>query len=97
MPVGPVRTCSSSARGMRGVTGDGIRALAPGRTAVLVGMGGDELPLPLSVVQERELDRDGDVPLRQHVADGDLPGRSGQVDLDPSSRGGSASPRPPRP
>ena len=34
---------------------DGIRALAPAGRAVLVGMGGDELPLPLSVVQEREL------------------------------------------
>jgi L-iditol 2-dehydrogenase len=34
---------------------DGIRALAPAGRAVLVGMGGDEVPLPLSVVQEREL------------------------------------------
>ena len=41
--------------GHPGITGDGIRALAPNGTAVLVGMGGDELPLPLSVVQEREL------------------------------------------
>jgi L-iditol 2-dehydrogenase len=37
------------------VIGDGIRALAPAGHAVLVGMGGDEVPLPLSVVQEREL------------------------------------------
>jgi L-iditol 2-dehydrogenase len=36
-------------------TVEGIRALAPAGRAVLVGMGGDELPLPLSVVQEREL------------------------------------------
>jgi L-iditol 2-dehydrogenase len=41
--------------GHPGATGDGIRALAPAGRAVLVGMGGDELPLPLSVVQEREL------------------------------------------
>jgi L-iditol 2-dehydrogenase len=41
--------------GHPGITGDGIRALAPNGTAVLVGMGGDELALPLSVVQEREL------------------------------------------
>ena len=41
--------------GHAGVTADGIRALAPNGAAVLVGMGGDELPLPLSVVQEREL------------------------------------------
>lgn len=34
---------------------DGIRALAPAGRAVLVGMGGEEVPLPLSVVQEREL------------------------------------------
>ena len=41
--------------GHPGATVDGIRALAPAGRAVLVGMGGDELALPLSVVQEREL------------------------------------------
>ncbi len=41
--------------GHPGATADGIRALAPAGRAVLIGMGGDELPLPLSVVQEREL------------------------------------------
>jgi len=41
--------------GHPGATADGIRVLAPAGRAVLVGMGGDELPLPLSVVQEREL------------------------------------------
>jgi L-iditol 2-dehydrogenase len=35
--------------------GDGIRALDRAGRAVLVGMGGDEVPLPLAVVQEREL------------------------------------------
>jgi L-iditol 2-dehydrogenase len=40
-------------------TVQGIRALAPAGRAVLVGMGGDELPLPLSVVQERELEVTG--------------------------------------
>jgi L-iditol 2-dehydrogenase len=40
-------------------TGQAIRALAPAGRAVLVGMGGDELPLPLSVVQERELEVTG--------------------------------------
>ena len=39
--------------------GEGIRALAPAGRAVLVGMGGDEVPLPLSVVQERELELTG--------------------------------------
>ena len=37
----------------------GIRALAPAGRAVLVGMGGEELALPLSVVQERELEVTG--------------------------------------
>jgi L-iditol 2-dehydrogenase len=39
--------------------GEGIRALARAGRAVLVGMGGDEVPLPLSVVQERELELTG--------------------------------------
>jgi L-iditol 2-dehydrogenase len=34
---------------------DGIRALDRAGRAVLVGMGGDEVPIPLSVVQEKEL------------------------------------------
>lgn len=38
---------------------DGIRSLARAGRAVLVGMGGDEVPLPLSVVQERELEVTG--------------------------------------
>jgi L-iditol 2-dehydrogenase len=33
----------------------GLRALRPAGTAVLVGMGPDELPLPLSLIQQREL------------------------------------------
>jgi L-iditol 2-dehydrogenase len=37
----------------------GLRALDLAGRAVLVGMGGDELPLPLSVVQERELEVTG--------------------------------------
>ena len=40
-------------------TAEAIRALAPAARAVLVGMGGDELLLPLSVVQERELEVTG--------------------------------------
>jgi L-iditol 2-dehydrogenase len=47
--------CSGNAA----ATVQGIRALAPAGRAVLVGMGGDELPLPLSVVQERELEVTG--------------------------------------
>jgi L-iditol 2-dehydrogenase len=41
--------------GFPSVIGDGIRALDRAGRAVLVGMGGDEVPLPLSVVQEKEL------------------------------------------
>jgi len=39
--------------------GQAIRALDRAGRAVLVGMGGDEIPLPLSVVQERELEVTG--------------------------------------
>jgi L-iditol 2-dehydrogenase len=45
--------------GFPGAIGDGIRALDRAGRAVLVGMGGDEVPLPLSVVQERELNVTG--------------------------------------
>jgi L-iditol 2-dehydrogenase len=41
--------------GHAGATVDAIRVLAPAGRAVLVGMGGDELAQPLSLVQEREL------------------------------------------
>jgi L-iditol 2-dehydrogenase len=40
-------------------TAEAIRALDRAGRAVLVGMGGDELALPLSVVQERELEVTG--------------------------------------
>ena len=38
---------------------EGIRALDRAGRAVLVGMGGDEIPLPLSAVQNRELELTG--------------------------------------
>lgn len=41
--------------GHPGSTRDALQVLAPAGRAVLVGMGGDSLELPLSVVQEREL------------------------------------------
>jgi L-iditol 2-dehydrogenase len=41
--------------GHPGATVEGIRAVARAGRVVLVGMGGDELPLPLSRVQEYEL------------------------------------------
>jgi L-iditol 2-dehydrogenase len=40
-------------------TAEGIRSLDRAGRAVLVGMGGAELPLPLSIVQERELEVTG--------------------------------------
>ena len=43
--------CSGNPR----ATADALRALAPAGRAVLVGMGGDEVTLPLSVLQEREI------------------------------------------
>jgi L-iditol 2-dehydrogenase len=45
--------------GHPGATAQAIRALDRAGRAVFVGMGGDELPLPLSVVQERELELTG--------------------------------------
>jgi L-iditol 2-dehydrogenase len=41
------------------VVAEGIRSLAAAGHAVLVGMGGDELPLPLSYVQEHEIEVTG--------------------------------------
>ncbi len=41
--------------GFPAAIGDGIRALDRAGRAVLIGMGGDEVPLPLSAVQNREL------------------------------------------
>ena len=41
--------------GHQAVTQQAVRSLAPAGRAVLVGMGGDEVTLPLSTIQEREL------------------------------------------
>jgi L-iditol 2-dehydrogenase len=50
---------------------------AAGR-AVLVWMGGGELTLPLSLLQERELVIQGDLPVCQHVASRHRPGSHGR-------------------
>ena len=50
-PPGVLLECS----GFPPAIADGIRALDRAGRAVLVGMGGDEVPLPLSIIQEREL------------------------------------------
>jgi L-iditol 2-dehydrogenase len=54
-PAGVLLECS----GFPPAISEGIRALDRAGRAVLVGMGGDEVPLPLSVVQERELEVTG--------------------------------------
>lgn len=41
--------------GIPSAVADGVRALAPAGRAVLVGMGSDELPLPVATIQSREL------------------------------------------
>lgn len=51
----PAPTVLLEGSGHPGATIDGIMALAPAGRAILVGMGGAELALPLSRVQEREL------------------------------------------
>jgi L-iditol 2-dehydrogenase len=47
--------CSGNAK----ATGDGIRALGPDGRAVLVGMGGDEVAIPLGHLQTREINLTG--------------------------------------
>jgi L-iditol 2-dehydrogenase len=54
-PPGVLLECS----GYPPAINQAIRALDRAGRAVLVGMGGDEVPLPLSVVQERELEVTG--------------------------------------
>lgn len=45
--------------GHAGATTEALRALARAGRAVLIGMGGDELPLPLGVLQSREIEVTG--------------------------------------
>jgi L-iditol 2-dehydrogenase len=68
--------------GVPAVIGDGIRALDRAGRAVLVGMGGDEVPLPLSVVQERELHVTGTFRYANTWPAAIALVASGQVDLD---------------
>lgn len=64
------------------VAADGIRSLAPAGQAVLVGMGGDEVPLPLSVVQEREIEVTGTFRYANTWPTAIALVASGRVDLD---------------
>jgi L-iditol 2-dehydrogenase len=61
---------------------DGIRALDRAGRAVLVGMGGDEIPLPLAVVQERELEVTGSFRYANTWPTAIALVASGRVDLD---------------
>jgi L-iditol 2-dehydrogenase len=62
--------------------GEAIRALDRAGRAVLVGMGGDEVPLPLSVVQERELEVTGTFRYANTWPTAIALVASGRVDLD---------------
>jgi L-iditol 2-dehydrogenase len=64
------------------VVAEGIRALAPAGRAVLVGMGGDELPLPLSYVQEHEIEVTGTFRYANTWSTAIALVASGRVDLD---------------
>jgi L-iditol 2-dehydrogenase len=64
------------------VIGEGIRALDRAGRAVLVGMGGDEVPLPLSVIQERELEVTGTFRYANTWPTAIALVESGRVDLD---------------
>ena len=70
--------CSGNPR----ATADGIRALDRACRAVLVGMGGDELVLPLSVVQDREIELTGVFRYANTWPTAIALVASGQVDLD---------------
>ncbi len=62
--------------------GDGLRALDRAGRAVLVGMGGDEVPLPLAVVQTRELEVTGTFRYANTWPTAIALATSGRVDLD---------------
>jgi L-iditol 2-dehydrogenase len=61
---------------------EAIRALDRAGRAVLVGMGGDEVPLPLSVVQERELEVTGTFRYANTWPTASALVASGRIDLD---------------
>lgn len=70
------------ASGAAAAVSSGIRSVRPGGTAVLVGLGNPELPIPISVIMDREINLTGIFrytdtwPLAIHLV------ASGQVDLD---------------
>lgn len=70
--------CSGSPQATR----DGLAALRPAATAVLVGMGPDELIVPLGLVQQRELNVTGTFRYANTYPAAIALAASGQVDLD---------------
>lgn len=70
--------CSGSPQATR----DGLSALRPAATAVLVGMGPDELAVPLGLVQQRELNLTGTFRYANTYPAAIALAASGQVDLD---------------
>ncbi|MEP6463615.1 MAG: NAD(P)-dependent alcohol dehydrogenase [Frankiaceae bacterium] len=68
--------------GAPAVIADGIRALRPAGRAVLVGMGGDEVPLPLATVQSRELTITGTFRYANTYPAAIALAAAGRVDLD---------------
>lgn len=68
--------------GHPGSTVAGIKTIAPAGRAVLVGMGGDELALPLTHVQTREIEVTGTFRYANTWPDAIALAASGRVDLD---------------
>jgi L-iditol 2-dehydrogenase len=68
--------------GVAAVIADGIRALSPAGRAVLVGMGGDEVPLPLTTVQAKELTVTGTFRYANTYPAAIALAASGRIDLD---------------
>lgn len=64
------------------VIGEAVRALDRAGRAVLVGMGGDEVPLPVSVLQEREIELTGTFRYANTWPTAIALVESGRVDLD---------------
>jgi L-iditol 2-dehydrogenase len=68
--------------GHPGATGDGLRTVARAGRAVLVGMGGDELPLPLGYIQSREIEVTGTFRYANTWPTAITLAASGRVDVD---------------
>ncbi|MEV5495577.1 NAD(P)-dependent alcohol dehydrogenase [Nonomuraea fuscirosea] len=68
--------------GHPGATGDGLRTLARGGRAVLVGMGDDGLPLPLTHLQSREIEVTGTFRYANTWPTAIALAASGRVDVD---------------